>query len=244
MCGRFFLETPAQVLQQMFNFLPPAPSWDRERSDRARYNIAPTQPVLTIKRVGGKRLGLWTQWGLQQMSSRGKARLLINARVESVFSKPSFRNLMKGHRAIVLADGYFEWKREARRKLPFAIRGSEVMAMAALVRPSAANEACSLLTQASDDRLKGLHERMPLLVPHALIDGWLDPGLTDRDALDELLDAFETPELQISPVSERVNSVANDDRDCLFPGHAEDHPRAQALLNHAQLGFNFDSSHD
>ena len=109
MCGRYSLTTDLGELTQRFEF---DGDWD---AFERRYNIAPTQDVLTV--VGGEsRRGGYMRWGLipswakdKSMSSR-----MINARAETVAEKPSFRNALRHRRCLILADGYYEWQKIGR----------------------------------------------------------------------------------------------------------------------------------
>ena len=121
MCGRFALKTSADQLVAIFS-LRDTPTWS------ARYNIAPTQDVLTLLADPQNGLASKTmRWGLipPWARDRPKGRPLINARSETVHQKPSFRDSFSMRRCIVLADGYYEWKTVDREKIPHYIHASD-----------------------------------------------------------------------------------------------------------------------
>src|SRR5579872_286127 len=118
MCGRFNLRTPASQLVEIFQLL-------RSAELKPRFNIAPTQPVAVIRQTGKDRELSLIRWGLVPSWSKdpkaGPA--LINARADTVATKPSFRSAFKRRRCLIPADGFYEWQKvEAKTKQPFHIR--------------------------------------------------------------------------------------------------------------------------
>lgn len=189
------------------------------------YNVAPTDAVpVVIERDGVRRL-VGMRWGLVPSwspSPSGGAKM-INARRESLGDKPAFRTPLAQRRAIVPADAYYEWHtRPGAAKQPYAIRAADgaPLAFAGLWERWRAADgtrllSCTIVTTASAGQVAYLHDRMPVVLPPALWDDWLDseqrgPG----DAL-ALLDAAGVPELRAHPVGSRVNSVRSDGPDLL-----------------------------
>ena len=119
MCGRFTLSASATDLMRQFD-LSDLPTW------RPRYNIAPTQDILTVVQMpdAPERQALLLRWGLVPPWAEGPAvgSRIINARAETVATKPAFRRAFKERRCLLLADGFYEWQRQERRKQPFYIR--------------------------------------------------------------------------------------------------------------------------
>lgn len=116
MCGRFALHTPLAVLLEQFEALAPEP-----HELEPRYNVAPTQPVPAVRDVGAGRQLAVVRWGLVTPWSEGpdgKGPLLINARGETASERPSFRTALRRRRCLVPADGFYEWERIGRRRLP------------------------------------------------------------------------------------------------------------------------------
>jgi putative SOS response-associated peptidase YedK len=217
MCGRFSLASNESELYAEIGIAPPeyAP----------RYNIAPTQPVAAV--VAGRdglRAG-WLRWGLVPAwapDATGAAKL-INARVETVHTRPSFRDAFRERRCLVLADGFYEWRRGPEGRTPFHIRLStgRPFAFAGIWerwRPPQGGEplhTCALLTTAAPPHLRALHDRVPAILTADGRARWLDADAPP----DELRRIAATPpaNLVAVPVSRHVNAVANDDPECLRP---------------------------
>lgn len=202
-----------------------------------RFNIAPTDPISAVVERTDSATGVVTRklvaprWGLVPSWAKdasGAARL-INARVETVAEKPSFRKALAARRCLIPSDGYYEWyvlpgqdgaKRP--RKQPYFIhpRGERAFVMAGLYEfwKSQAGEwltTCTIITTSATDAWGHLHDRMPMTVPPHLWADWLAPGQTQPlEALD-LLGVEE--DLGAYPVSLLVNSVRNDGPELLRP---------------------------
>jgi putative SOS response-associated peptidase YedK len=240
MCGRFALQTPAETLQRLFDFsTPPARSWAPERTDRPRFNIAPTQPILVARAGAEGREGAWASWGMRA----AKGRLAINARAESVFERPAFRTAARRGRVLVFADGFFEWERAGERRLPYYIARPDgaplVFAGVSALGPAEADGerrlACAILTTAANEDVARLHDRMPVLLHGPELDAWLDPRVDDPAALEPLLAPPPAGSLTLREVSTRVNEVEHDDPACLAPPE----PGSTAKDAKDQLGFDF-----
>ena len=218
MCGRFTLRTPGSVMIEQF-------SLDFQGELFPRYNIAPTQLSPVVRGTGRQVTPL--QWGLVPFwakDPKGGARM-INARSESVATKPAFRSAFKRKRCLVIADGYFEWVKSGKKKLPYWIRMADErpFMMAGLweswrdktVEDSTPLETFTILTTSSNTLTKEVHDRMPVILSANDFDEWLDPDQQDADALTGLLEPFDSDAMQMDMVSDRVNSVKNDDPECL-----------------------------
>lgn len=218
MCGRFVLQTPAETLQRLFHFAPPPPSWEPERSDRARFNIAPTQPILVV-RGGAERRGDWAAWGL----SAARGRLAINARSETGSTRPAFREGLRHRRVLVPADGFLEWVVDpSGKRLPRWLRpvsGSPV-AFAGVLGPlrtkMGERSGCAILTTAANDEVSAVHDRMPVVLPASAWDRWLAED-TSLESVLPLLVPAPSGSFEVVPVSSRVNKVEHDDPACLEP---------------------------
>jgi putative SOS response-associated peptidase YedK len=218
MCGRFTLATPGQTIAEAFE-LSAAPEL------RPRYNIAPTQPVAAIRAAGaaGREL-VMLRWGLIPSWAKDAAigDRMINARGETVAEKPSFRAPLRSRRCLVLADGFFEWKREGERKQPYHIRMRDrrPFAFAGLwdrwAPPGGEPvESCTIVTTEPNELMAAIHDRMPVILPAAAHALWLDPAVRESERLQELLQPFDPDAMEAFSVSPRVNSPRNDDRDCI-----------------------------
>lgn len=212
MCGRYSLTASLQELAERFEF-------DGEPEGFARrYNVAPTQQVLTVvggdtRRAGFMRWGLIPSWSKDGPSSRP----LINARAETVAEKPSFRGPLKKQRCLVLADGFYEWQKveDAKRPMRIVMRSGEPFAFAGLWSNWTDPEgnrilSCAIITTAANDALKPIHHRMPAILAEEAEEIWLDTALDDRDALTQLLEPYPDDVLEAYEVSRLVNSASND----------------------------------
>jgi putative SOS response-associated peptidase YedK len=219
MCGRFTLANPGPDLFDAFGL--PEPPFDL----RPRYNIAPTQEVLSV--LPGEEGRRWAllRWGLIPFWAKDPAigNRLINARAETVAEKPAFRRAFERGRCLVVADGFYEWTVQDGRKQPIHLRlpGGRAFAFAALRErwQPARGEAvrsCALLTTAASPAILPIHDRMPVILSPAEAALWLDPEASRADLLG-LLQAHAGAELESYPVSAVVNSPRNDGPECLDP---------------------------
>ena len=211
MCGRYSLIADLGELARRFEF-----DGDWDDFDR-RYNIAPTQNVLTV--VGGdRRRGGYMRWGLIPFWAKDKSigSRMINARAETVGEKPSFRNALRRRRCLILADGFYEWQKLGKRKRPMRIvmRSGDPFAFAGLwetwrdpqgdVIPS-----CTIITTSANDTLSPIHDRMPVILRRDLEDFWLDDSVTEPDALKSVLNPYDDGGMEAYEVSALVNSARN-----------------------------------
>ncbi|MDZ4382147.1 MAG: SOS response-associated peptidase [Parvibaculum sp.] len=211
MCGRFSITSPPEAMRALFGYLD-------EPDFPPRYNIAPSQPVPLVIREQGKRRFLLVRWGLVPSWAKEMPQsLLINARAETIAGKPSFRGAFRHHRALMPADGFYEWKAAGKgAKQPFFIRRKDrkPFAMAAvwdIWMPSGGSEldTCAIVTTEANETLKPVHHRMPVILDEKDWDLWLDPAATQKELL-ALLRPAPDDLLEAVPVSTRINSAAND----------------------------------
>ncbi|MDQ0287366.1 putative SOS response-associated peptidase YedK [Desulfofundulus luciae] len=209
-CGRFTLTVAPEAISKTFRVPCSIPYFPR-------YNIAPGQAVPVI--VGGEsgRLLKVMRWGLiphwAKDASIGSR--LVNARTETVLSKPAFRDSFRfRRRCLVPADGFYEWKREGKRSTPYRIvlPDKEVFAFAGLWdRWDSSEESVfsfAIITTEASESMKEIHSRMPVILSVEEEYGeWLEAG--DFNTLRKLLRPYEG-RLHIYPVSRLVNSPKND----------------------------------
>ncbi|WP_028987203.1 SOS response-associated peptidase [Thermicanus aegyptius] len=230
MCGRFTLYTEFLKLIERFEvefFLG-----EISQSYAPRYNIAPTQRILAVTEEGGKRILRTFRWGLipfwAKEASMGNS--FINARIESVLTKNSFKQSFVKRRCLILADGFYEWKREGRRKIPyyFFLPSREPFAMAGLwdrwQAPSGEEIfSCTIITREAAEEIRPIHDRMPLILPKGEEETWLDPAshaLTPSQ-LQARFASLRTLPLQAHPVSTLVNSPQNESPQCIIPSDSQ-----------------------
>lgn len=220
MCGRFALYSPASKIAEVFEVLEPI-------EVKPRWNVAPTDAVLTIvqrQSDGQRRMGMM-RWGLQPWFMRDqKGPPMINARSETIGSKPAFRQAFQQKRCIVPADGFFEWKKEGKSRIPyfFQRKDGRPLALAGLWDSwkdddDVRHPSCTVLTTGPNALVEPLHDRMPVILHEADWGDWLMPRGEDLAEWKERLVAFPAEEMTVTRVSPRVNSVKNDDESCIVP---------------------------
>ncbi len=210
MCGRYAITTPLEAMERLFNFEGQLVNFP------ARYNVAPTQDVPIVRIEEGRRRLAMVRWGLVPHWSRDmpKDKPLINARSETVAEKPSFREAFRRQRCLVLADGFYEWKRTDSQRFAFYASpfDGNMFAMAGVWdiwrAPTGEDvESVAIVTTAATGRTSEIHHRMPLVVTPSDYDEWLNcegaPPL-------HLLEAAPQDFFDITPVSSLVNRIAND----------------------------------
>jgi putative SOS response-associated peptidase YedK len=198
---------------------------------KPRFNIAPTTPIL-VARLGsdGAMESSLCRWGLIPSWSGGPKNFktfLINARCETLTSKPSFREPFKRRRCLVLADGFYEWAHPGDgRKLPYHIHQADdaPFAFAGLWDEwegpvDEPIQSCTIITAPANGLIRPLHERMPVILNRADYQRWLDPQAKPA-ALQELLRPLRDDALEMYPVNPAiVNSGRIDCPDCVVPWH-------------------------
>ena len=215
MCGRFTLHSRLNLLLQQF-----AIEMDGGIDFGPRYNIAPTQQVPIVRFTSDTKLRMLElrRWGLIPSwanDSKIGARM-INARAETVASKPSFRSAFKRRRCLVPADGYFEWKKTEDGKIPFYIQlaSEQPMAMAGLFesnhKAGEHYETFTVITTESNEATHELHDRMPVILDPEDYDTWMDPDNESTESLQALLQPYESAPMKLTRVSRQVNNVRNE----------------------------------
>jgi putative SOS response-associated peptidase YedK len=234
-CGRYAATKDPATLAAEFDAIDTL----GDGAPGADYNVAPTRNVVAVVQrhprdadgavdeTTTERTLRLMKWGLVPhwaKDASGGAKMM-NARSETAAEKPAFKQSLARRRCILPADGWYEWKREGRAKLPFFTtpQDGSSLAMAGLWStwhdksdPGApVLITCSVLTTDAVGPIAAIHHRMPLLLPPADWDTWLDPDRTDVSALlrpvpEDLVDGLE-----LRPVSDAVNSVRNNGPDLL-----------------------------
>ena len=237
MCGRYASTKDPALLAAEFDAVD-ATEGDAPGPD---YNIAPTKSVLAVverhprndegepdpsvteRSLRVMRWGLVPHWA-KDMSGAAK---MINARSESVLTKPSYRDSAAKRRCIIPAAGWYEWQPGEGRKQPFFINpdDSSSLAMAGIwsvwwqpdeERGRKAVITCAVLTTDAIGEMTTVHHRMPLLLPPSRWESWLDPDSTDPAELLEP-DPALVDHLELRPVSMAVNSVRNNGPELMEP---------------------------
>lgn len=212
MCGRFTLSQPVEAIVSVFQ-LSEVPKLE------PRYNIAPTQLVPTLHQIQrDKRQFQMLRWGLIPSWAKNPAigNKLINARAETVAEKPSFRSAFRHRRCLVIADGFYEWRRQDGKKQPFYFRlqDGQPFAFAGLwehwQNPNGeVIDSCTIITTEANETLQPIHDRMPVILNPKDYDSWLDP-MEKPEQLQQLLQPYSSTNMTSYPVSTKVNKPTND----------------------------------
>jgi putative SOS response-associated peptidase YedK len=243
MCGRYTLTVPtfeslAALLGVPFDPVLAA-------MYKPRYNVAPTDSQVIVRIEDGEQRFAIARWGLVprwSSDARGGAKN-INARSETVATKPSFRDPFKRTRCLVPADGFYEWMPGATTKAPrtphwFHPSNGGLWLFAGLfddyrdASTGTALRTFTILTTAANDVVAPVHDRMPVILSDESARTWLAPRATP-DALEAILKPLSNERVASRVVNARVGSVKNDDAACLEPeSHVSrrDDPPAQIDL--------------
>jgi putative SOS response-associated peptidase YedK len=218
MCGRFTLRTNPQQLALVF-------SCEISADLLPNYNVAPTQQVAALRSGAAGREFTLLRWGLipSWAKDRSIGNRMINARAETVAEKPAFRSAFRARRCLILADGYFEWKKTGNTKQPFHIRMHDdaPFAMAGLweswrdPQQSETIETCTIITTEANELTAPIHNRMPAILPSGDYTTWLDPQQSGSQVLLPLLRPFDSKEMVAQPVSTWVNTPKHNDPQCI-----------------------------
>jgi putative SOS response-associated peptidase YedK len=209
MCGRFAFYSPSEAAAALFGV-------SASIEIVPRYNIAPTQFIAAIRDAEDKQRELvMLRWGLVPFWAKDPAigSRMINARAETVAEKPAYRAAYRHRRCAVLADGFYEWRREGDTKTPWyiALASGEPFALAGLWENWTDKESgeslqtTALITTEANDFMAPLHHRMPMILEPNTAGAWLAGA---DDLLDDV--AAITPALQAWPVDRRVNNARNE----------------------------------
>jgi putative SOS response-associated peptidase YedK len=207
-----------QYLSERFE----AEASDEELEDRPRYNIAPTQQVLIVRKEHGEKMRQLTtmRWGLipSWAKDAGIGTRTLNARSETVTTTPAFRQSILTKRCLIPADGFYEWQKMGSVKQPycFEVGEGDVFAFAGLwdewTSPDGEIiESCTILTTEPNTLVSDLHNRMPVIVPPEKYEVWLDPDVTDFAEIRDILQPYEPTLMRRYPVSTKLNNSKHDD---------------------------------
>lgn len=222
MCGRFTVAVPREDLLDEFGVSEPP------FDIRPRYNLAPSQIAPVIRRGDDGALSLsGFRWGLVPFWAREEnvGNRLINARAESLATRPAFRWAFRQRRCLVPADGWYEWRKEGPGKLPMWIhlRSRRPFAFAGLWERwgprSTPLYTFSIVTAEAAPAIRDIHDRMPVVLPREARERWLDPTAPPAE-LQDLLRPYPGDDLEAWAVSRLVNSPDNDLEECILPAEA------------------------
>jgi putative SOS response-associated peptidase YedK len=220
MCGRFTITLEAADLQQDLGITDMPSDW------QPRFNVAPTQPVAAVLDANTRKAE-WLRWGLIPSWAKDPtiASSLINARSETVAEKPSFRQAFNRRRCLILADGFYEWKRSANQKGPsqpyyFQRIDKKAFVFAGLWETWKPPEGepirtCTIITCAANEIVSPVHERMPVMLSGESMWNWIE--FSSPDALKGILLPYPPDWMKAFPISRLVNNANKESPDMVKP---------------------------
>jgi putative SOS response-associated peptidase YedK len=209
MCGRFTLRSVDRIRIALAN---------RVQLDQVvpRYNIAPTQPVLTLTSFDQPEELVW---GLIPSWSK-EPKAIINARAETLENRASFKESFERRRCLILADGFYEWRRAGKSKQAFFFQRKDEGAFAFAGiwdrwrKDGLTIKSCAIVTTSANELLMPVHDRMPVILPENAYELWVDSRVSTSE-LTKLLEPFPSGEMKSHPVSSKVNFADNEGEDLI-----------------------------
>jgi putative SOS response-associated peptidase YedK len=215
MCGRYTLIANAEAIRQLFG----VQQFD-ERLIVPRYNIAPTQPIVVVRDTPKGRELVPMRWGLIPWWAKDPKALplMINARAEGIADRPAYRDPFKYRRCLVPATGFYEWERRERGPKQPYLAAPDMMPLFAFAglwetwhgADGGEIDTATIVTTDANDRLRPIHDRMPVVLEPEDYETWLSAD-TPPEQAQALLRPAREDFFQLTPVSTRVNSADNDD---------------------------------
>lgn len=221
MCGRYSNLMPPEAMRRLFKTVGPLPNLP------PGFNCAPTQALPVVRRGREGRQLVLMRWGLVPPWSAGPGSgpSLVNARAETVATKPAFREAFRQRRCLVPCDGFYEWRQEEKIRRPYRItmRDGSPFALAGVWdrwRDPAGHwlESFAVIVTDANSLIADIHDRMPVILPEECWQAWLDPDFRDAAAL---LKPYPAEAMRRQALSTRVNDPRNNDPECLLPAGAE-----------------------
>lgn len=217
MCGRYSFAQLSEEVEKRFKIQVDGNTYV------ARYNAAPGQKLGVITNFQPQKLNSF-HWGLLPPWAKDPrmAYQMINARAESLQEKPAFRKAYSSQRCLVPADGFYEWKKVNKQKVPHYIRlkSQEMFAFAGLWEAwkdveGKIKNTFTIITTEANELMKPLHHRMPVILPNHLEKDWLENS--NIQDLSLMLQAFDSQKMESFEVSTMVNKVQNEGVELIDP---------------------------
>jgi putative SOS response-associated peptidase YedK len=216
MCGRASLPNDVSELKQDLRI-----EWDKLGDYRPRWNAAPTSELPVVTSSAGGRTLEAMRWGLIPPWAKDTkiARTTFNARAEGIDSKPAFRNAWQaGRRCLVIADGYYEWRKKDKQPFAMALGNRGLMTFAGLwdlwrAPDGATIKSFTIITTRANALAATIHDRMPVILQPDSWPAWLGEIETTSDQLKAMLRPYPSERMAMWPVDRRVGNVRNDSPD-------------------------------
>jgi len=228
MCGRYTLINLAHLV----DLFP----WIREVPEAPpRYNIAPTQPILTLPNDDQNKLDFFV-WGLIPFWAKDPSigSQMCNARAETLATKNSYRHAFRRRRCLIPADGFYEWKHvpgsKVKQPVYIRLKSHELFCFAGLWEnwhSPDGSHVCSatIITTEPNELVKPIHNRMPVILEREDYQRWLERGEKDEGELMEMLRPYPSEQMELYPISTLVNSAKNEGEELIKPAQPVEAPR-------------------
>ena len=210
MCGRYAIDLNPDYIAEYYDVAIPA-------DFTARYNVAPSQMIPVVCQDDSGRVVDFMRWGLIPPWSKNHEKYMINARSETVTSKPSFKQAFRHRRCIIPASGFYEWRKSGNHKIPYYIClvDNSPMSFAGIWEKwrspeKVVVETCAILTTVANATIGPIHNRMPVILSQENLSVWLDGNAADSEKLLALLSPYSAEKIFAYPVSTMVNNPKND----------------------------------
>ena len=212
MCGRFDQSQTARYYASVIGWTDAV--YDSESAPA--WNVSPGsyRPVMHLQ--DGERRIDDVFWSYRARWAEGKVPIMVNARMDKL-SNRYWKPLLKKGRAIVPAEGWYEWTGSPKAPVLLRPESGELMGLAGIWRPTERGAEVVILTQAAPPAMAFVHDRMPVLVPRENVAAWLAPQVTRESAVRALVESPYDRVFEAIPVSTRLNRVVHDDLACVAP---------------------------
>ena len=203
MCGRFVLLTDLRVITESFNVQNVA------CEHRPGSSISPGQQIAAVLRKDDQNSLVDFRWGLIPSWAKDPSigNKMFNARAETIAEKSSFKNAFKRRRCLIVADGFYEWKKLGRVKKPlyFSLQSNEPFGFAGLYETRISPDhqqinTCTIITTEPNELIRPIHDRMPVILSKGKESVWIDPGVKDADRLLSILTPYPSDEMKMTEV--------------------------------------------
>lgn len=219
MCGRAVIISPIEVIAEEFGIDNP------RMTVKPSYNISPSQNMLAVIKQESRKL-MTCKWGFIPSWAKDPAigHKMINARAETIATKPAFRSSYKKHRCLIVADGFYEWKKTEHGKVPYFIhlKSGKPFGFAGIYSRWTSDkgesiDTCSIITTSANELIETVHDRMPVIISKESMESWLDTDMTDEGILSSMLKPYPSEEMELYQISKMVNDPKHNSPDLLEP---------------------------
>ncbi|GAA0598079.1 SOS response-associated peptidase [Virgibacillus siamensis] len=219
MCGRYTLLADEVDILREFDLEEPIDSY------QPSFNVAPGQNVFAIIHDGNEKRAGYLRWGLVPSWAKDEkiGYKMINARSETAHEKPSFKKLLSRKRCLIVADSFYEWKRDGKEKQPKRIQlaGRKLFAFAGLWDKWQQEDqnlfTCTILTKDANEYMQDIHHRMPIILPKDKEEEWIASRERDASKWHHFLETLEADAFTSYNVDTYVNAAKNNDAGCIAP---------------------------